>query len=137
MKLFSWIRGGVANQTTSLAAYFQDTVIHVANPTRRHSSDPVRILSADFKTADIAAGIMMLHGMRRAERYRAEGDLGYTNEDGIKDLLDHKRRLMGLPIQNLFYKKGDAERLWPGLTIRPITPPARPPQPEHHRHSLQ
>lgn len=103
------------DKPTTLPAYFQETVFMTATDAGMKSSFFRKVWGTDYKKAEDTARLFMTNGLRLSARM---DDPNFTCEDAIVALVDHQRKKLGLPVNKMVhYKKGDANRLWPGLHI--------------------
>jgi len=104
-----------SDRPTSLPAYFQETVFLTATDAKPQSSFLKKVWGTSFKQAEDVAKLFMSNGVRLSNKM---GDPNFTCEDAIVALIDHQRKKLGVPVNKMVhYKKGDANRLWPGLHI--------------------
>lgn len=103
----------IENRSTSLPAYFQETVFLAATDAKPKSSFFRKVWGTDYKKAEETARLFMIHGRKLATKMQ---NPDFSIEDGIVAMLDRKREQLGLAVnKSVHYKAGDANRLWPGL----------------------
>ncbi|HEU4839140.1 MAG TPA: hypothetical protein VFS88_07005 [Micavibrio sp.] len=113
--MLSFREAKILDKPTTLAAYFQETVFLTATDANAKSSFFRKVWGTNYKKAEDTARLFMANGLRLSARM---DDRDYSFEDAIVALVDHQRKKLGLPVSKMvYYKKGDVNRLWPGLHI--------------------
>ena len=113
--MLSFRNAKILDQPTTLAAYFQETVFLTATDADAKSSFFRKVWGTNYKKAEDTARLFMANGLRLSARM-ADPNFGF--EDAIVALVDHQRKKLGVPVNKVVhYKKGDANRLWPGLHV--------------------
>jgi hypothetical protein len=113
--MLSFRNAKILDKPTTLPAYFQETVFLTATDASAKSSFFRKVWGTNYKKAEDTARLFMANGLRLSARM---ADPNFSFEDAIVALVDHQRKKLGLPVSKMVhYKKGDANRLWPGLHI--------------------
>lgn len=117
--LFSYLRPKKESEPVTLGEYFRETVFDLANPEGAKKSQFRRIMSTDFHKAEAVAKAIMVTGDTVARNMPFITGERLTSEEGILAVIDRKREDLGLELnRSVYYRAGDANKLWPGLSLK-------------------